>query len=670
MSRSLRITPKRVIGSVLLLGGAVYLPALSAKADPAVAPAGVQVALAGPAGPTFGTAVTNTPQPNGSRTLTPQMLPQTAPPIPGANDTKIEGVPQAGQPAASPANDKVILPNLKGLVFIDNINDLKKGGVSGSGVSTGNLTMLDDKEIHDQLDAFIGKPLTQASVQQLGSLIAEWYRQKKYPFVDVSVPAGQDVTNGVVQVVVAESHMGKLMTRGNYWFSDNILKRNVRVQPGERINIGDLEEDKNWINQNPFRLVNIVASRGDDPGVTDLTIDTVVEKFPVRGYVGYSNSGTPLLGHDRWNLGFIWGNALWNDDQFSYQFQSSDDFWHSREEFNGEEVDPHFKSHTFNYAAALPWRDKLILYGYLIDASSKANLGAFFDPGRPTQGGEDFSMAVRYSGRLPSTRKFDEHYEVGFEFKSSSNNLAFEALPSLNALLGGHGTTEIAQFVFEYDATERDDYGQTELSNTLVWSPGGLTGGNNTPVFVAQTADPAIKDHYVYDHIVLSRVSGLPLGGDTAKSLGWFGGVTAVTKFVAQISSGNLLPSEQLGAGGAASVRGYDERAANGAEGVLFSQEFRTPAFSLAKMLLNTDSPWNDQTQLGVFYDYGRVFDKNQVPGEPSSIDLSSVGMGFHLLAGPDQNVRIDLDYGFQLHKLPFANSDSQYGHIAVTLAN
>jgi len=652
MSLAPRIRSKRVIGSVLLLGGVAYLPALCAKADPYVAPVRDQMVVA---------QATSSPNTN------KQILPQAAPRIPGADDTKIEG-PAPQTPAGPKGGDKVILPTLKGLVFIDNINQLKKGGVSGLGIATGNLTMLDDKAIRDQLDGFIGKPLTQTSVQQLGSIIAEWYRQKKFPFVDVSVPAGQDVTNGVVQVVVAESRMGNLKTRGNYWFSDNLLKRNVRVQPGERINIGDLEEDKNWINQNPFRLVNIVASRGDEPGVTDLTVDTVIEKFPVRGYVGYANSGTPVLGHDRWNLGFIWGNAAWNDDQFSYQFQSSNDFWHSRQELNGQEVDPQFRSHTFNYAAALPWRDKIIFYGYLIDATPKVDFG-ILNGLLPNQTGEDFSMAVRYSGRLPSTRKFDEHFEIGFEFKSSSNNLVFEAVPDIPSL-GGHGTTEIAQFVFEYDATERDDYGQTELSNAIVWGPGGLTGLNNTPAFFAQTGDPSIRDHYVYDHFVLTRVTGLPLQGDLAKSLGWFGGVTSITKLVAQVSNANLLPSEQLGAGGAASVRGYDERAANGAVGVLVSQEFRTPGFSLAKQLLNTDSPWNDETQLGIFYDFGSVHDKTQVPFTPSSIQLSSVGMGFHLLAGPDQNIRIDLDYGFQLHKLPFARDDSQYGHIAVTLAN
>jgi hemolysin activation/secretion protein len=648
MSLSPRIIPKRLVGSVLLLGGMVYLPAVCAKADPYVTPTGEQLRLA---------------QVTGSPNTDPRFLPQSAPAPSGSS--AVEG-PAPQLPAGPKAEDHVILSNLKGLVFVDNASKLQKSGVSGSGVVTQNLPMLDDPAIHDQLAAFIGKPLTQASVQSLGQIIAEWYRQKKYPFVDVSVPAGQDVTNGVVQVVVMESRMGKLMTRGNYWFSDNLLERNVRVQPGERINIGDLEEDKNWINQNPFRLVNIVASRGDEPGVTDLTVDTVMEKFPVRGYVGYANNGTPDLGHDRWNLGFIWGNAFWNDDQLTYQFQSSDDFWHDREKIFGQEPDPQFRGHTVNYAMALPWRDKIIIYGYYLEATPKIT-DPFLHFFGANQTGEDGSAGIRYSGRLPSTRKFDEHFEVGYEFKTSNNNLVFQAFPTTPP---SGATTEIDQFVFEYDATERDDYGQTELTNSLVWSPGGLTDLNNTRAFIAQTNDPAIHDHYVYDHFVVTRVTGLPLDGDWAKKLGWFGGVTSITKLVAQVANGNLLPSEQLGAGGAASVRGYDERAANGAQGVLLSEEFRTPTFSLAKEFLHTNSPWNDETQLGIFYDFGDVSDKSQVPGTPSSIQLSSVGMGFHLLAGPDQNIRIDLDYGFQLHKLPGASEDSQYGHIAVTLAN
>ncbi|MDB5396168.1 MAG: peptide transporter [Rhodospirillales bacterium] len=629
--------PARVIGSALLLGGIAGPHAYAQQTNPHL---GSQVASMSLVPALLG--IDNDPR------FTPQSAPQSP------DTSTVEG-PTPKTPAA-PAADRVILPNLGGLVFIDNVKALQPGGVTGEGVVTKNLPMLDDPAIHDQLAAFLGKPLTQGGIRDLGALIANWYREKKYPFVDVSVPAGQDVTNGVVQVVVAESRLGKVVARGNYWFTSEFLESQVRLNPGDRINIGDLEEDKNWINQNPFRLVNIVASRGVQPGVTDLTVDTIQEKFPARFYAGYSNSGTPVIGHDRWDLGFIWGNAFWHDDQLSYQFQSSDDFWHNREQFAGKEDHPSFIGHSINYAMALPWRDKIIVYGYYLQASPLLgpNVGIV---------GTDGSAGIRYSMRLPSTRKFDEHLEFGYEFKTSNNNLEFGGFAVSNI------TTEVDQFVIQYDATLRDDYGQTQLINVLTYSPGGITDLNKTIFFQQQTGSADAHSDYLYDHLVITRVTGLPLGSDLAKSLGWFGGVTSITKLVAQVADGNLVPSEELGAGGAASVRGYDERAANGSQGVLISEELRSPAFSLAKLFLDTNSPWNDQSQIGVFYDYGSVSNNVQIPSTPSSAQLESVGLGYHMIAGPDQNVRLDLDYGFQLRKLPGFADTSQFGHVAVTLA-
>src|SRR5208282_4784457 len=110
-----------------------------------------------------------------------------------------------------------------------------------------------------------------AALHAIGQTIIDWYSEQKYPFVDVAVPAGQDVTNGVVQVVVTESHAGKVTTRGNKWFSSDLL-------------------------------VNIVAERDSTPGVTNFVVDTVQEKFPFRAYAGYDNTGTAVLGHDRWNV--------------------------------------------------------------------------------------------------------------------------------------------------------------------------------------------------------------------------------------------------------------------------------------------------------------------------------------------------------------------------------
>jgi hemolysin activation/secretion protein len=665
MNLARRLRPARLIAPALLMTGIgnhqVYAQVESATAQP---PALVRVAFAPETTTDAGPTGVRTPD----RTLPPGIAqPPALPQTPGSGS--VEGL-TSRTPAGPKREDHVILPELKGLVLIDNLKELKPGGVQGSGVMPKNLPMLDDPAVQDRLKAFIGKPLTQGSVQDLGQVIVNWYREKKYPFVDVAVPAGQDVTNGVVQVVVTESRLGKIGARGNYWFSSDFLESQVRLQKGDRINIENLEEDKNWINQNPFRLVNIVASRGDQPGVTDLTVDTIIEKIPIRPYVGYSNSGVPNLGHDRWDIGFIWGNALWHDDQFSYQFTASDDFFHSREQYPGLPSDPEFTGHSVNYAIALPWRDKIIIYGYYIEAQPK--LDAPFR-GNFGENGTDGSAAIRYAMRLPSTRKFDEHLEFGYEFKTSNNNLVFGGPANSQVAPAPPVTTEIDQFLAEYDATERDDYGQTDVTDSLIWSPGGgITAQNTTALFKQQVGSGspvAISSGYLYDHFVATRVTGLPLNSDLSKSLGWFGGVTAITKFVGQVSNGNLLPSEALGAGGAASVRGYDERVVNGSEGLLASQEFRTPTFSLAKMFANTDSPWNDQSQIGVFYDFGMVSNSSPIPNQPNSAELSSLGLGYHLIAGPDQNVRIDLDYGFQMHKVPGALDDSQFGHVSVTVA-
>lgn len=589
----------------------------------------------------------------------PHPLPGAPQPVPKMPDTgSVTGAPSAA-PAAGPQDNRQIIGNLKGLVLIDNISKMKKNGVSGSGIMPQDLPMLDDQIVKDRLAAFLGKPVTQGALKEINRVIINWYREQKYPFVDVAAPAGQDVTNGVIQIVVMESRFsGKLSARGNKWFSSDFLVSQVRLKPGDRINIEKLEDDKNWINQNPFRLVNIVANRGDDPATTDLTVDTVQEKIPLRAYAGYNNSGQLALGHDRWEFGFTWGNALWQDDQFSYQLSTSNDFWHNREQFFGKEDRPSFVGHTISYEIATGWRDKITIYGSYLESSPL--LGPFLG-----FAGTDASAGIRYTTKLPSTRKFDEKLSGGWEFKTSNNNLEFGGFQVSNY------TTEVAQFFLEYDATNRDDYGQTDLTNTLVLSPGGMTDGNNDRLYALQTCGVpkcigAPHANYVYDHVVLTRVTGLPQGQPTANALGWFGGVTSITRLVAQISNGNLIPSEQMGIGGVDTVRGYDDRVANASEGVFASEELRTPGFSLANLLLHTNSPWNDLTQLGVFYDYGSVFDADT----RGSVELESVGLGFHLLSGPDQNVRIDLNYGWQLRKLPGASDHSQFGHVAVVIAN
>ena len=154
------IRPARLLASALLLGG-IAVPQAYAQETPGHPRAAQPGAM--PLLPVI------LPQNSDSR-----FAPKTAP---KGNDTGTVEGPSPKSAAGGP--DRVILPNLKGLVFIDNIKALQHGVVSGNGVVTHDLPFLDEPAIHDQLAAFVGKPLTQASVRDLGARQADQRRLRR-----------------------------------------------------------------------------------------------------------------------------------------------------------------------------------------------------------------------------------------------------------------------------------------------------------------------------------------------------------------------------------------------------------------------------------------------------------------------------------------------------------
>jgi hemolysin activation/secretion protein len=120
-----------------------------------------------------------------------------------------------------------------------------------------------------------------------------------------------------------------------------------------------------------------------------------------------------------------------------------------------------------------------------------------------------------------------------------------------------------------------------------------------------------------------------------------------------------------LGAGGHDTVRGYNERAANGSVGFLARQELRTPAFSLVQGLLPEGTV--DQAQLLAFWDYGSVRDAQYPAGTIPSTKLSSLGVGARYVV--NRYVDFRMDYGFQQRRLPGASSLGQLLQAALTLS-
>jgi len=125
------------------------------------------------------------------------------------------------------------------------------------------------------------------------------------------------------------------------------------------------------------------------------------------------------------------------------------------------------------------------------------------------------------------------------------------------------------------------------------------------------------------------------------------GGFAAVARAAGQLSSENLLPSEQLGFGGYYSVRGYEEREANVDRGVLTTLELRSPAASLLAVVTPGSGRGGDEFQWLLFWDYAHGGSVNRLPGEARHVALSSIGPGFRWSLGDRFSMRFD--YGFQL---------------------
>jgi len=173
-------------------------------------------------------------------------------------------VPPAPPPL--PASKRVLLPALKGLVFVNSPNAVVKKGLPVSAAPSGsaihNLPLLDRPGFRRKIAPAIGKPLTLAGLDQAAEAVTAWYRAHGRPFVDVAVPP-QNISSGVVQIVAMEYRVGAVTVRGNHWFSSGLIRSESGIVLGQTLTLEGLQGDLDWLNRNPFRVVNLMLSPGE-----------------------------------------------------------------------------------------------------------------------------------------------------------------------------------------------------------------------------------------------------------------------------------------------------------------------------------------------------------------------------------------------------------------------
>ena len=520
--------------------------------------------------------------------------------VPGAAQEFVEG--------ETPEYSDIIISKLTGIVMVGNPDAVVKGGLVGvNGVVNKGVPMPDEPAFKARMGKFIGKPLTMAGRTEILNEVVYYFREHGHPFVDVSLMP-QDVTYGVLQILVLQAKVGGVRVMGGHWFNTDSMAGQVRSKAGAALDANAIAQDLDWLNRNPFRQVDLVYVKGDEFGSANLLLRET-DRFPVTAYLGYDDSGTKVTQNDRLSTGVNWGNAFGGDRQLDYNFLTSPDF-------------QSFRAHSVSFTQPLPWRHLLTFFGSYADI--RADLPPPFN-----LGGFNWQTSARYEVPLPATVAFKQAVTAGFDFKKSNNNLTFGGLSVFAT------ATEIAQWSLGYNAQLKDGWGNTSLRATGFYSSGGLTTRNDDAAFQQSRADS--RSNYAYGKLELNRSTKLPFD------------FLLVNLLTFQMSDANLLASEQLGFGGYDTIRGYDTRVYNSDSGFISTMELRSPSmralssFSDVRWLSNLGDLW----QLLAFVDYGVGANHLRLPGEAAEIQLWSAGPGVRY--NISRYLTLRADYGWQL---------------------
>jgi len=540
----------------------------------------------------------------------PSTMPTMTPGVP-AMPKRIYGLPEG--------KDEKVTVNLIGIAFLGKPEEVKSEGMPDVSGVRNTVPGLPDSVAQEIARLYLGKEVTLGDLNKICREITSFFEEDQKPVVSAVVPE-QEVRGGVVQVLVVRGKMGKVQVEGNRWFKSENLAEAVQLRSGEDLDIGTLTDNVAWLNGNPFRQVQPSLAPGEQSGTTDVIL-TVQDRFPVRPFASVDNFGVQSLGYNRFSTGLTVGD-VWTglDQQFNYQFLMSGS-------------NAQLLSNSGSYVIGLPWQNNLNIFGTYSKANPEAN-GSF------DQNGYFWQVSMRYNIPLPTLsllEGLDYRHQtyLGYDYKASNTDIFFlgQAIsPTTNGLVGLYS---ISQFVLGYSLNLVDPLGSTAFETVLFGSPGGMGSNNDNTAF--QNIDGGADAQYIYGKFSLNRLFRLP------------GDASILLSGQIQQADSNLMPSESFGIGGYDTVRGYDQRAANGDNAYLGNIEIRSPPISFWQMAGEAQAL--DQLVFLAFLDYGQVLQYSPDTVTSENWHLMSIGPGLRYNVGPYFSVRFD--WGFQLQQAP-----------------
>ena len=505
--------------------------------------------------------------------------------------------------------------------------------VEVSGFEVVGNSLISAEKVQELLQPYTGQQSLEgitAATQALQRL----YLQAGYAGVVTSLPV-QTLSGGKVRIDVLEGKLDQIVVQGNDRFSIQNVKAGLpSLAVGTTPNLLNLDTHTLMVNENPAKSVRVVFQPGLRTGQLDALVVTE-EQNPVQWLATADNTGNSSSGRYRTSLVYQNANVFDKDRVLNVRLNTS------------------FTDPANSLAAGLSYR--VPLYSQYASVEFLASYSNVKNRTTPTAAG-DLSFAgkgqavgARYNWYLPRAGTSKQKIIAGIDWRRYRNDCSIGVFGSQGCGPAA-ASVEVHPVTIAYQAFAPGDYSANVQFSSNVLAGGALGQAQN---FEASRQGAPPRYWVLSGNYQLVRALG------NQSTLSW--------RANAQHSPHALISAEQFGIGGAATVRGYQERELVGDRGAATSVEWST---SLPMPFQGNGASGASRQLLGTaFFDAGVVSNHLGAVCKSDKTTCAIAGLGLGLTLSQDKRWSIKVDVARALKAATNTQSGDYRLHFLASLA-
>ncbi len=457
---------------------------------------------------------------------------------------------------------------------------------------------------------YLGADKTIADVELARKGLEQAYQKAGYSTVFVDIPE-QNVVSGVVRLRVIEGRIAKLSVTGARYYSLGRIRSQLSaLAPGAVPYLPQVQDQMTAVNRAAAdRQITPIFRAGRTPGTVDVELK-VKDQPPLHASLELNNRYSSNTTHTR-AIGQLRYDNLWQrEHSLSLQYQTAPQ--------NADEV-------------------QVVAATYLLRSENSDQLTALYVVHSRSDVAAVGDISVIGSGNvygarrivpLPSSKQYFHSLSLGVDVKDFKESIVLLGADSLNTPI------RYVPFSIAYNAGLPGNSVTSQFSTTLNFSLRNLA--DKQVECFGQLVDQfeckrfRATSNYLYMKVDYQRTQKLPYG------MNW------LARFGAQLASQPLISNEQYSAGGADSVRGYNESERLGDNGWQAGVEWRSPSFAGDK------TPGVQELLFIMFAETARLSIQDPSPRQLTRFELTGAGLGLRLIAWKNLKGELDLARAFK----------------------